>query len=243
MRVSWIGIHLFPAQIRKNPLGIARVLGDKPVHFGDRTGLALRRRLIVEGEAQPEQNRALKRLPRVLRQRRRAGVQIPLYQIRRNPPRFPPIQHRRPRSAVQHMHDGHHHRRLPRPDQPPGRVRDCSARRDHRPQPALPRIALTNCVGRDQSQATARPQQREGSAEEMRHQIGVAVSTLMQRLQPVQIMRAVAVDQRVLPREWRIANDRVEAARAVHEHLGELDLPMEWLDRMCTPGQDSRPVS
>ena len=76
------------------------------------------------------------------------------------------------------------------------------------------------------------PQQVERAAEEVGHEIGVAVRLLVDRLEPVEITARVPGRERVLARERRIAHERVEPGVRAVEDLGELDLPVKGNDRM-----------
>jgi hypothetical protein len=66
------------------------------------------------------------------------------------------------------------------------------------------------------------------------YEIGVAVSVLVKRLEPVEITFTISVDERILPSERRVADDRIEAASGIpfrisREDFRELDLPVKWL--------------
>ncbi len=94
----------------------------------------------------------------------------------------------------------------------------------------LARIALADGIGRDQPEGAAVAQQAERAAEEMRAQVGVAVCAGMERLEPIGIGGGVARGDRVLARERRVADDRVEAGVGAGEHVLELQLPVERRD-------------
>jgi len=129
------------------------------------------------------------------------------------------------------MYHAHHHRRRARPAIAFPRPINHPAMRANPTQPGGAGIALADGVGRDQAERAMGSQQIEGPPEEMRHQIGVAVGFGMDDLQPIQITRPVAVDQRVLAGKGGVADEGVEAGRVPLEHLGKLDFPMEGMHR------------
>ncbi len=70
--------------------------------------------------------------------------------------------------------------------------------RQDRRQSGGSRIALADGVGGDQPKDAARPQQAKSAVEKVGDEVGIAVSVRMQRLQPRQIVVAVASDDRVV---------------------------------------------
>ena len=70
--------------------------------------------------------------------------------------------------------------------------------------------------------------QIERTPVEVGHKVGIAVALLMHFLEPAWIAGHVSRRDAVLPGEWRVADEAVEAWVLALEHLGKLDLPVEW---------------
>lgn len=101
-------------------------------------------------------------------------------------------------------------------------------------QARITRVTLRNGVRRNQPERAAVSQKTESAAIEMRHQVGIAVCPLVERLKPGQIIAAIPGDDRVLARKRRIADDGVEARILAREHLGKFDRPVKGAKRMLT---------
>ena len=100
----------------------------------------------------------------------------------------------RPRErAFVHMHHADHHRRLSRPFVALARAIDDAAIRADPAQTGGSRVALADGVGRDQSKAATRLEQRKRTAEEMRSEVRVAVGLCVNQLQPVEIACGVVL--------------------------------------------------
>jgi hypothetical protein len=125
------------------------------------------------------------------------------------------------------MDDADHHRRLARPFEPPPGAHNRAALNEDRRKSRGARVALADRVGGDQAEDTTFAQQTKCSAKEMRDDIGIAMRSLMQRLQPGQIVPSLASDDRVFAGDGRVADDRVEAATLPCKHLREFHRPME----------------
>src|SRR2546423_388049 len=110
------------------------------------------------------------------------------------------------------MNHAHDDRCLARPFKPPIGADDHAVMLENRCQTCIARIALADRVRGDEAERSAGANQSEGSAEEMRDEVGVAVRAFVKRLQPRQITCSICPDDAVLTREWRITNDGVEAA-------------------------------
>ena len=110
------------------------------------------------------------------------------------------------------VNDAHDDRGLSRPFVAAAGVVDRPAVGADPAQAGRSRVALADRVRGDQAEESPGSQQVERPAEEVGHEVGVAVRFLVDRLQPVEVAVAVAIDERVLARERRIADDRIEAA-------------------------------
>ena len=128
------------------------------------------------------------------------------------------------------MHHADHYRRLSRPFVALARAVDDAAIPANPAQPGGSRVALADRVGRDQSKAATRLEQRKRTAEEMRGEVRVAVGLRMNQLQPVEVACRVALSDRVLAGEGRIADDHVETAPP--EDFGEFEFPMKGRDAL-----------
>ncbi len=98
---------------------------------------------------------------------------------------------------------------------------------------------MADSVRGDKPEHTALPQQAKRAAEEMRHQIGIAMRALVERLQPREVVLHTAGDNRVLPGKRRIPHNGVEPAIVAREHLGELDLPVKRREAVLSRKQPS----
>src|SRR5690348_6298657 len=126
------------------------------------------------------------------------------------------------------MHDAHHHRcRTTGPSHALAGGVDLTAVRTDPPQPGRAGVALTDRVRRDQPERAVGAQEVKPAAEEVGDEISVAVAVGVRLLQPVRIALDVGLAQRVLARERRVPDDRVEPRALTAEHLWELDLPVE----------------
>ena len=97
-------------------------------------------------------------------------------------------------------------------------------------------IALRNRVCRNQSESPAIAKQLVSAAKKMGDQIGVAVSALVNALEPVDVVLGIRSEKRVLSGERWIADYRVESWIHAPEHFCELHLPVEWHDgRLSDP--------
>ena len=97
--------------------------------------------------------------------------------------------------------------------------------------------------GGDQAEGTVPAEQIERAAEEVRNLIGVAVAPGMNLLEPVGVAGDVGRRHRVLARERRVANDRVESRIVPLEDLRKLDLPMERCEQRLGAPQLRAPTS
>src|SRR5947207_2941732 len=61
----------------------------------------------------------------------------------------------------------------------------------------------------------------------MGNYVRVAVTPLVHRLQPVQIVNRIGIRRRILSSEWWIADDRVEPRALAVEYVGKLDVPVK----------------
>jgi hypothetical protein len=125
------------------------------------------------------------------------------------------------------MNNAHNHRRLTRPPEPTPGARDSASLAEDCRKPRGSRVTLPDRVGGDQPEHAGRSQQAKRPAEEMRDEIGITMRTLMQHLQPRQIVPSLVGDDRVFAGERRIADDRVEAAILPCKDLREFHAPME----------------
>ena len=124
------------------------------------------------------------------------------------------------------------HGREPRPLLAPGRFVERAVVFADPAQTGRARVALADSVRGDQAECPLAPQKVERAAEEVGHEIGVAVRLLVDRLQPVRITGREPGRERVLARERRVTHERIEAPVNAVEDLGELDLPVKGKDRM-----------
>jgi hypothetical protein len=90
---------------------------------------------------------------------------------------------------------------------------------DHLIEPYFARIALCNCVGRQQSSGAAALQQSLGSEEEVRHIIGAATLPSCNVLNDViAVGHAKGSGYALTANERRISDDRIESV-PIYEHL------------------------
>ena len=169
----------------------------------------------------------------------------PSTKIGRDAPHLPPVEHWRARRALARhgrrdtttaASPGHFSRRVAAQIAPPRRMIGR--------QPGSARVALADRVGGDQPEGTALAQQTEGAAEEMRDEVGVAVRALVQRLQPVRIVRPRLPAMIVfLPAKGGLPTIASKPPILAREHLRELDLPVERADRMLARRRLPQPRS
>ena len=129
------------------------------------------------------------------------------------------------------MENADYHRRVTGPLDPLGGAVDLAAVLADPSQSGGPRIALSDGVGGDQAQRATIANQTERTPVEVCHEVGITVALLMHLLEPAWIAIDVSRRDAVLPGEWRVANESVEARVLALEHLGKLDLPVEWSER------------
>ena len=88
-------------------------------------------------------------------------------------------------------------------------------------------VALGDGVGGDEAQGASIPHQVVGAPVEVGHEVRVAVTLVVQGLQPDGVAGDVAGRDGVLAGKWGVPDERIETGVLAVEDFGELDLPVE----------------
>src|SRR5437870_9291329 len=222
-----IYIYFFAADVGKDPLGVSWVFLNEPPHFRQRRCNAFLVR-VIKRESHSKHDAALKALTCVCLQN--CWILMPTSMEEKCGDLRDTSYIERPSAGiiplcdVNHAHDN---RSAARPLKTLASVIDRSTMDADPSETGASRITLGNGVCRDEAEGSGLAQDFESFAKEMCDLVGVAMALSVDGLQEREVVVSIALDDRVLSAERRIANDRIEARIIASEHFGEFQFPVE----------------